>query len=143
MILDDTGDEMYPSLAEISDDEILIAYHSNRDSYLNEIYCQKWDQNMQLFTKLSRITSNTVADEHPSVMRNGNGDIWIAWDSEGEIYYAISHDGGYNWTGPVNITNLQGIDETPWITQTWNGIVWVVWSSKRDGNFEIYAMYGK
>lgn len=148
MILDDGGDEMYPSLAEISEDgykRILIAYHSNRDSvnpYLNEIYCQKWDPVAQCFTKLSRITSNTVQDEHPSVMLKENGDIWIAWDSEGEIYYAISHSGGFTWTGPVNITNLQGIDETPWITQTWNGIVWVVWSTNRDGNFEIYAMYG-
>ncbi len=149
--LEDNGNQMYPSLAEMtvgSSQRIWIAYQSDKDGD-NEINCAEYDPIIRGFMQVAKITNNAIPDEHPTITRTRNGDIWIAWDSDGEIYYTISSDGGLNWTPPVNITNLpSAIDRSPWITQTWDGKVWVVWSTKRSipsalsSNFEIYAMYG-
>ena len=141
--LDHGGNEMYPSMAQTDYPwigVIWVAFHSDQGGD-NEIYYAMYDP-PNTFLSFNQLTANSVQDEHPTIIQKQNGDIWIAWDRGGEIYYTFTSDQGVFWAPEVDITNDPAIDQTPWIMQDFEGKVWMTWATNRDGNYEIYAMYG-
>jgi|GEM_PF-3593387 len=138
--LDYGGNEMYPSMTQIGED-IWIAFHADLDN----------DGDDEIHYAIYSISSNNLIGPwqfepsptlgtHPTIVQTQNGHVWIIWDRDGEIFYTVGD--GVAWSPEVNITQNSAIDQAPWITQTWDGKIWVVWATNRDGNFEIYAMYG-
>lgn len=146
-LLDNGGNEMYPSMAQADHPwpgVIWVAFHSDVDGD-NEIYYAEYDPPVT-FLSTKKLTANLTRDEHPTIIKKQNGHIWIAWDS-GLIYsglsYKLTSDGGLIWTPAVDISRWYGgINQVPWLTQTFDGKVWVAWATNRDGNLDIYAMYG-
>jgi hypothetical protein len=141
--------DRYPSIVQHTDGKICITWHSNREDNNDEIYYTKYDPISGAWLwPPERLTNNPAPDRHPTILQKRNGDVWIAWDrivsaTNTEVYYKISSDCCTTWTNEVDITNYPtAIDQTPWIMQDFEGKVWMTWATNRDGNYEIYAMYG-
>ena len=137
-----------PSIIQTFDGDIWIAWHSNMEDGNDEIYYTIHDSSSGEWLAPTRLTDDPRPDRHPAIGQMQNGDVWIAWDrsisdNDSELYYTFTSDGGATWTDEVNITNCQtAIDQAPSITRTSDEEVWVSWVTDRDGNPEIYAMYG-
>jgi outer membrane protein assembly factor BamB len=141
---DNSVDDKYPSMIQKETGEIWIAWHSNELGLYDIYYAQSPNIWPPIFT-IDRlpVSSGSQDDMHPTIMQKQDGDIWIAWDRDSEIYYTFTSDQGISWKPEEDITNDPSIDQAPWITQTHDERVWVTWATNRNGNFEIYAMYGE
>jgi len=88
----------------------------------------------------TRLTNNTAVSEFPSVAVSGL-QVNIVWcdhrDSNFEIYYKRSTDGGTTWGADIRLTNNIADSYYPSVAVS-GSQVHVVWCDNRDGNFEIY-----
>jgi hypothetical protein len=137
-----------PSIIQTYAGDIWIAWHSNSKDSNDEIYYTIYNFSSWAWLAPVRLTDDPRLDRHPAIGQMQNGDIWIVWDrsisdNNSELYYTFTSDCGATWTPEVNITNSPtAIDQVPSIARTSDGKVWVSWVTDRDGNLEIYAMYG-
>ena len=137
-----------PAIIQTFEGDIWVAWHSNRGDGNYKIYYTIRDPSSGEWLAPTRLTNDPRPDRHPAIGQMQNGDVWIVWDrsisdNDSEIYYMFTSDGGATWTDEVNITNCQtAIDQSPSITRTADEEVWVSWTTDKDGNPEIYAVYG-
>ncbi len=85
-------------------------------------------------------TSFTSSNNTPTIAATGTNVHTVWWDNRNtdwEIYYKRSVDGGLNWSEDTRLTNSVGNSYVPTIA-VFNSTVHVVWQDQRDGNREIY-----
>jgi len=129
---------LFPSVA-VSGSTVHIVWRDDRDSN-NEIYYKRstdWGINWESDT---RLTNNPAESWLPSIAVSGLI-VHVVWfdtrDSNEEIYYKRSTDGGLTWGQDTRLTNNAASSECPSISVS-GSIVHVVWQDWRDGNPEIY-----
>lgn len=88
----------------------------------------------------SRVTNNPAISNAPSVSVSGLL-VHVVWsinrDSNFEIYYNRSTDGGLSWGTDTRLTNDPAYSFRPYISASGTA-VHVLWTDNRDANFEIY-----
>jgi len=148
----DTNFDLNPSIAQLSDGTIFVAWQSDRIWVQDpdtgdmipqdDIYYTTSLDGGATWTDETRLTTDPKDDSDPSVTQTTDGKIWIAFVSNRldprDIYYTTSLDGGATWTDETRLTTYSGDDWAPSITQTNDGKIWVMFHSRRDNNWDIY-----
>ncbi len=87
-----------------------------------------------------RMTNNTVDSDYPAISSSGQL-VHIVWqdrrDTNIEIYYKRSADGGATWGADTRLTNSPFLSGYPSVSSSGSD-VHVVWYDTRDLNAEIY-----
>ena len=127
-----------PSIA-LFDSVVHIVWFDNRDGNF-EIYYKRSTNSGLNWEADKRLTNNAGNSENPTISVSGSI-VNIVWrddrDSNSEIYYKRSTDGGTNWEEDTRLTNNISSSEAPSISGSGSS-VHVVWNENRDGNWEIY-----
>jgi len=148
----DTNFDLNPSIAQLSDGTIFVAWQSDRIWVQDpdtgdmipqdDIYYTTSSDGGATWSAETRLTTDPKDDSDPSVTQTSDGKIWIAFVSNRldprDIYYTTSSDGGATWTDETRLTTYSGDDWAPSITQTNDGKIWVMFHSRRDNNWDIY-----
>jgi len=140
----------FPSVMEDSDGHIWVVWSSNRDGNYEIYYKIYFKVQYQYYMWLSegRLTSNPGEDWDPSIMQAEDGNIWVVWTRDDDLYYKVIRatnlatnieiDEVVSDT-PLTATTLY-IDWHPSIMQAEDGDIWVVWDSLRaETNIDVYC----
>jgi len=135
------GSSYFPAI-HVSGNMVLVSWSDNRDGNF-EIYIKKSEDGGNTWGADVRLTSNTSASDYPSIDAEGNTVI-IVWqdlrDTDYEIYFKRSDDGGLTWSGENRLTNNSSSSTSVSVTSE-GDFVDLTWSDQRDGNWEIYYKY--
>lgn len=98
----------------------------------------QWQPDMRLTNNTA--SSYTASNNAWSIATNGNV-VHVAWydlrDTNSEIYYKRSSDGGLNWGADTRLTTNSSISMNPSVAALGTN-VYVVWQDGRNGGTEIY-----
>jgi len=148
----DSGFDLNPSIVQLSDGTIFVAWQSDRiwvwdpesgaEIPQDDIFYKTSSDGGSTWSADTRLTTNTNDDSNPSVTQITDGKIWVTFVSNRhdprDIYYTTSSDGGSTWSADTQLTTYSGDDWAPSIAQTGDGKIWVLFHSERDGNWDIY-----
>lgn len=119
--------------------DVHIVWDDYRDGN-NEIYYKRSSDGGVTWGTDTRLTNDPALSYYPSVAARGL-DVHLAWednrDTNFEIYYKSSADGGLNWSSDIRLTNNSSHSAGVSIAVT-DSLVHTLWSDTRDGNNEIY-----
>ncbi len=88
----------------------------------------------------TRITSNSVNSEHPSISCSGPNLHLVYQNNQNtnlQIYYRKSTNSGTNWSGEIRLTNTAYTSARPSVSVSGNA-VHTVWHDSRNGGENIY-----
>jgi len=137
----DPGEDDSPSVTQTADNVTWVVWHSDRNGN-KDIYYKtspdggiNWSADTQLTTDLSD-------DNLPAITQTTDGKIWIVWtsdrDSNPDIYFKTSSDGGGTWSEATRLTTDPSVDYCPSIIQALDGKIWIAWDSYRTGKGVVY-----
>ena len=136
-LITNPADDWNPSCKQIIQDTnwtIWVVWTSNRTGNY-DIYYRTSSDGGANWSDEKPLTNDSKRDEYPSIMQTSNGSIWVVWakfiNSQWDLYYRTSNDGGVNWSDEKPLTIDLDNDLTPSITTTANGTIWIVWQSDR------------
>ncbi len=116
-----------------------VAWHDNRNGNWEIYYKQSSDGGVSWGAD-TRLTENTAASYTPSIAVSGLF-VHIVWEdlrnSNTEIYYKCSTDGGITWGADTRLTNNNSYSYTPSIAVS-GTFVHAVWFDFRENNWEIF-----
>ncbi|HEY5125564.1 MAG TPA: exo-alpha-sialidase [Ignavibacteria bacterium] len=128
----------YPSISA-SGSVVHVSWHDMRDGN-REIYYKRSTDGGTSWGSDVRLTNDTAYSYYSSIGVSGSV-VHIVWsdfrDSDYEIYYKRSTDGGSSWGSDTRLTNALGESGYPSISVS-GSFVHIVWHDLRDGNWEIY-----
>jgi len=127
----------YPSIAQMNDGRIWIAWKARRDGNSNiyyKIYNWKWSDD-------KRLTTDIKEDISPSITQLKNLTIWVVWPSNRmssyDLFYKSSSDNGLSWSNDTRLTT-SGNNYQPSVLQTSDGKIWVAWMADLTTTYDIY-----
>jgi hypothetical protein len=141
----DSHPDERPSIVQMQDGRIWVAWHSNRFDDNNEIMYKIY--NGASWSADYRLTTLTTKDDtSPSLLQTADGVIWVFWAQydttvydTADIYYVQSSNNGGSWSSPpTRLTTHAAEDLWPNAVQSDDSRVWVAWTSNRTGNWDIY-----
>jgi hypothetical protein len=92
------------------------------------------------FSEPENISENTGDSFVPQISSEGNN-VYVVWTDttpgNGDIFFAISTDGGLTFSDPENISENEGFSQEPQISSEGNN-VYVVWTDETPGNGDIF-----
>src|SRR5688572_13134176 len=116
---------------------IHTAWYDNRDGNY-EIYYKRSTDDGVTWLSDTRLTNDAAVSQRPSVAVSG-GIVHVTWydsrNSNDEIYYKRSTDGGITWGADTRLTNNFNVSILPAISAS-GSIICIVWNDTRDGNYE-------
>jgi hypothetical protein len=137
-LTNEPGFSLIPSIA-VSGSIVHIVWIDTRDGNFEVYYKHSTDGGLTWGTDY-RLTNNVADSESPSIAVSGSN-VHIVWpddrDSNFEIYYKCSTDGGKTWKADTRLTNNTANSTGPCIAIS-SSILHIVWSDDRDGNSDIY-----
>lgn len=78
-----------------------------------------------------QLTSDVTWNRWPGMTVVKDGTVWVVyskWISQGSNYNVFGRTfNGVQWSGDIQLTNINAIDFTPDITQDRNGTIWLFW----------------
>ena len=100
----------------------------------------------QTWQPLKRLTWNAGHSYAPAICADSNNHIHAVWhddskDSNYEIFYKRSTNGGEDWT-TKRLTNDPEYSDDPAISVDSNSNIHVIWADEITGNIEIYYLKG-
>jgi hypothetical protein len=118
---------------------IHTAWYDNRNGNY-EIYYKRSTDDGATWLSDTRLTNDAAVSQRPSVAVSG-GVVHVTWydsrNSNDEIYYKRSTDGGVTWGADTRLTNNFNVSILPAVSAS-GSIVCIVWCDTRDGNYEVY-----
>jgi hypothetical protein len=127
-----------PSLVA-SDSVVHVVWFDDRDGNYDIYYKRSTNSGLN-WEADARLTNNAGNSETPTISVSGSI-VNVVWrddrDSNSEIYYKRSTDGGTSWAEDTRLTNNISSSEAPSVSGSGSS-VHVVWHDNRDGNPEIY-----
>lgn len=116
-----------------------VTWYDNRDGNY-EIYYKRSTDDGVTWSADIRLTNDIAFSQRPSVAVSGSY-IHVTWydfrNSNEEIYYKRSTDGGVTWGADTRLTNNFNVSILPSISAS-GSFVNIVWCDTRDGNYEVY-----
>ncbi len=80
----------------------------------------------------------------PSLVRAGDGSLWLASTDYPQVAYQTSYDDGATWSTRQPWTRFVGGDRDPYLAALDGGRVGLVWRSERSGNGDIwFGIFGE
>jgi hypothetical protein len=130
-----------PSIAQMQDGRIWLAWHSKRYDPNEEIIYRIYSGTA--WSSETRFTFNTILDIAPAILQSQDGVIrmfWAAGDAleAQQIYYEESVDNGGTWSSPILFTTDGYENAYPAVTQSIDTRIWVVRTTNKSGNWDIY-----
>jgi hypothetical protein len=138
----DAANDYNPFAVVDSSGDIWVFWQSYRNENY-DIYYRRYDHTTSSWdTSDNRLTTDAANDYNPFAIVDGNGDIWVFWqsyrDGNGDIYYKRYYsDGGY-WSGDIRLTTDPAGDYNAFAMVDNRGDIWVFWESYRGGSNNIY-----
>ncbi len=131
-------DSFFPS-GTVSGPSIHIVWVDERDGNPEIYYKRSTDAGLSWEADI-RLTNNSAMSSVPCVSVSGSV-VHVVWDdlrdTNWEIYYKPSTDGGISWGADSRLTNNVFSSWDPFVTVS-GSVVHVAWYDERDGNYEIY-----
>jgi len=132
------------SSVAVSGQVVYVVWYDLRNVSSSEIYCKRSTDAGLNWGDDIRLTDNAGVSSHPSVTVFGQI-VHVVWQdsrdgnqTNQEIYYKRSTDGGESWGTDTRLTNNSAISWRPSVSVS-GSVVHVVWQDTRDGaNGEIY-----
>jgi len=116
-----------------------VLFYDDRDGN-EEIYYKRSNNGGTTWGAETRLTNNTASSQYPSISIFGTL-VHAVWqdnrDSNWEVYYKRSTDGGTTWGADTRLTNNSAFNWHPSMAVSGSN-VHIVWRDNRDGNQEIY-----
>ena len=138
-LTNDPAPSSYPCVA-VSGSTIHVVWTDGRNGSSGEIYYKRSTDRGIVWEPDTRLTYDPATSWYPSIAASGFQVHMVWWDnrdSNFEIYYMRSTDGGGAWEPSVRLTNDPDTSRGPHIAIS-GSRVHVVWMDHRDGNNEIY-----
>jgi len=130
-LTNDTSEDMFPSIIQLSTGDIWVVWDSDRPDYLQtDLYYKTSSDNGTSWSPAMPLTNNTNYDDwDPSIAQMQDSKIWIVWVRNDDLFYKIYN--GSSWLPEKPLTNNSYNDLHPSIIQLSTGEIWVVWDSDR------------
>lgn len=147
------SNQNYGASVLVSNDGIVrVAWSKGQASNVFQIYYKTYDGTM--WSSESQIVSSSSTDEHPSLIQDRNGTLWMFWGRLVVVsplvqYYVLlgkySYDLGKTWSSEIQLSNTStSVDSRmPAAVQSSTGVrpLWVFYSSNlNEPDPDIYAV---
>jgi len=137
-LTNDAGFSSSPSIA-VSAEIVHVTWIDDRGGS-NRIYYKRSTNSGTNWEADRLMTNYTSGSYYPSIAASTSV-VHLVWteyrDSNPEIIYNRSTDGGLSWGQDIRLTNDPATSFSPSVTVS-GELVLIFWSDGRDGNFEIY-----
>lgn len=143
----DPNHDKLPSIAQMWDGRIWVAWSSNRVGN-DEVFYKTYDGSA--WSNDTRLTYSDQLNSDPSIVQARDGSILIVWSSRApkdipstndNLFYKVSTDNGVTWSSSVQLTLDPDWDEVwPSIAQSSDGRLWATYTSDKNNNYDIYYM---
>lgn len=96
------------------------------------------------FSAPKDISNASGLAQNPQIALDAKGNINVMWqdntppDSNSDIYFARSADGGVTFSNPLNISNTAGFSANPFLTMDARANINVAWEDNTPGNQDIF-----
>jgi hypothetical protein len=147
----DTSQNWGSGVAVGKDGIVRVTWSKGLGSLENyQIYYKTY--NGTLWSAETRVVSSTSSDEHPAIMQDRNGTMWLFWQRKIYytsllFYYVISSKSSYNsgttWSLESQLTNTStSVDSMqPYAVQsTYNKSIWLYYTTNPFSGEDIYAL---
>jgi len=139
-LTDSWSESKIPSIS-VSDSNVHVVWHDNRDGNYEIYYKRSTDNGNSWDSVDTRLTNDSAESAWPSVSVSGSN-VHVVWydtrDGNYEIYYKRSTDNGSSWDS-VDTRLTNDVSESIWPSVWASGQnVHTAWRDDRDGNYEIY-----
>jgi hypothetical protein len=144
---DGTDSQTNPSIAVDSSGAIYVTWQDNRNGDLDIFFAKSLDGGGTWTNpnkKINTDNSNEI-QRNPSLFVDSSGFIYLAWqdyrNSNADIYFAKSTDGGETWTNPnikVNTDNGTHGQFNPSIVVDHAQNIFLTWQDNRNVDLDIY-----
>lgn len=128
----------FPAIS-VTGSAVHLAWYDQRDVN-EEIYYKRSTDDGANWGADVRLTSNSMNSDHPSISASGTG-VHIVYENNQntniQIYYKRSTDGGNTWETPVRMINTVYSSGRPSIAVS-GQVVHSIWYDSRNGSEEIY-----
>ena len=129
-----------PSIAQMSDEKIWVAWQSNILGSVDILY-EIYDGTS--WTEPDLLTTDTNNEISPLLLQAKNGTLWLFWSSDKtgnyDIFYKTSPDGGASWSSETHVTNDTRNDNYPAVTQAVDDAIWVIWQRRLSiDNYDLF-----
>jgi hypothetical protein len=131
-----------PSIGVSPDNGICVVW-PDEAPVNEEIYFSRSTDNGATWPMAQNISNNTGDSNHPRIIIDGSGTIFVVWHDETpgqqDIYFSASADAGLNWTTAVNVSNSGNVSRYPDLAVGMSGGVFIVWEEQLPGAWpEVY-----
>jgi len=125
------GNSYYPSVAVNSSSRVNVVWSDNTPGNY-EIYYKRSTDGGATWPGTKRLTWNIGGSFHPTIAVNSTNNIHVTWnddsyDSNNEIYYKRSIDGGATWLKYKRLTQNAGDSRSPVIAMGSSNAIHIVW----------------
>lgn len=137
----DAGIDVEPSIVRDADGDIWVFWRSNRTG-TNAIWCNRYFAVDEEWEGETLVSTDSGNESRPRAVVDGNGDVWVFWQSIRDGNYDVWHNrfGRANgaWRGEEQLTTdtAHEYHVSPIVDS--NGDIWVFWQSARGGDYNIW-----
>jgi hypothetical protein len=147
----DTNQNWVPNVTVTKDSIVRVAWSKGLGSLENyQVYYKTFSGST--WSAETRVVSSTSSDEHPAIMQDRNGTMWLFWQRK--IYYTsllfyyvlfskYSYNSGTSWSTETQMTNTAtSVDSMmPFPVQsTYNKSIWLFYTTNPFSAEDIYAL---
>jgi prepilin-type N-terminal cleavage/methylation domain-containing protein len=132
------SDQQNPRIAiteNFGDATTTVVWEDNRNGNL-DVYGQIIDKSgNKLLASDLQITSSSTDESKPTVLIDGEDNIYVSWLESGDVYlHKFDLSGGALWANAINITNSADNDFSPEISYKGTSSVMMTWTSLEVSN---------
>jgi hypothetical protein len=153
--LTNDNNQNYGANILISKDGIVrVAWSKGAAGSNYQLFYESYNGTSNSWSIASQIVSSASTDEHPSLIQDRNGTLWLFWSRLIVVslliqYYVLygkySYDLGMTWSSEIQLTNTSNTvdSQMPSAVQSTNGVkpLWVFYSSNLNvPDYDIYAL---
>lgn len=148
---DNTQQSLGSSVTVGKDNIVRVVYSKGLGSLQNyQVYYKT--SNGTVWSAETRIVTSTTSEEHPAIMQDRNGTMWLFWQKKIyftslQYYYVLmgqfSNNGGTTWLGQTQLTNTPTSVTSimPFgVQSSFNKSIWIFYTTDPNNNNDIYAL---
>jgi hypothetical protein len=138
-LTNDPANSIWPSVS-VFGQAVHVVWFDSRNGAHPEIYYKRSTDGGISWGADTRLTNDPAISAYPCISVSGQV-VHVVWyderDSNYEIYYKRSTDGGVNWGAETRLTNSTYLSQNPSVSASGQA-VHVVWFELLGGNYEVY-----
>ncbi len=153
--LTNDNNQNYGGSVLVSKDGIVrVAWSKGAAGSNYQLFYETYNGTSNSWSTASQVVSSSSTDEHPSLIQDRNGTLWLFWARLIVVstliqYYVLygkySYDLGKTWSGEIQLTNTSNTVDSlmPSAVQSTYGVkpLWIFYSSNLNvPDYDIYAL---